>query len=385
MTKQYVFIIMGGGAVGASAALALAQCGKTVLLIEKRKNASRFSSIHDKTLALSYASIKIYETLGIKSLFHEKAAMIKQVQVTQQGQFGSCRLDHQKQKVEALGVVVGAHDLEYALYQALEQCPAVTLLQTEKDLYPELLEDKWKIEENEAALLIASDGVNSTFRKRAFIECEEIEYGHYAIALNIRLKNMPPNVATERFLNNGAIALLPWKEGWTTCVWTLQKEEAIAMNALDDACFKVQCEKALGNAFSTIQAMGQRMMYPLKMTLAKNAFGARFLLMGNAAHTLHPIAAQGLNLSLRDIWQLRSQLKQDFLDDSEVGSQNFLEKYQRAREADQRRVIFATDKIAKIMANERFPAYWRAMGITLFDMFSVIKDPFIRYGIGCLG
>lgn len=386
MKRQYDVFIVGGGAVGVSAALALAQCGKTVLLIEKRKLSSlSFSSIHDKTLALSYASIKIYEALGIKSLFNEKAALIKQVQVTQQGQFGSCRLDHQKQGVEALGVVVGAHDLEKALYQALEQCSGITLLQTDEDLYPELLFDKWEYGENQASLLIASDGVNSTLRKRAFIDCEEIDYGHYAIALNIRLKNMPPNVATERFLKNGAIALLPWKERWVTCVWTLQKEEAMALNALEDHDFKEQCEQALGNVFSTIEAMSKRMIYPLKMTLARNAFGARFLLMGNAAHTLHPIAAQGLNLSLRDIWQLRSQLRQDFSGNSDLGSQDFLQKYQRAREADQRRVIFATDKIAKVMADDRLPAHWRAVGITLFDIFSAIRDPFTRYGMGLTG
>lgn len=382
MTKQYTVVIIGGGAVGASAALALAQCGKTVLVIEKRKFSSIPSSIHDKTLALSYASVKIYEALGIKSLFNEKAALIKQVQVTQQGQFGSCRLEHRKQGVEALGIVIGAHDLECALYQALEQYPAVKILQTEQDLEPQLLGDRWEIEGNEATLLIASDGVHSTLRKRAFIDCEEIEYGHYAIALNIRLKNMLPNIATERFLKNGAIALLPWKDGWVTCVWTLQKEDAMAMNALDDEGFKMQCEQALGNAFSTIEAMSRRVIYPLKMTLARNAVGARLLLMGNAAHTLHPIAAQGLNLSLRDIWQLRAQLKQDFLNNNDLGSQKFLEKYQRSREADQQRVIFATDKIAKIMANQRLPAYWRAMGITLFDTFPMIKGPFIRYGMG---
>lgn len=385
MRRVYDVVIVGGGAVGISAALALAQCGKTILIIEKRKVLPIPSSIDDKTLALSYASMKIYEALGIKSLFNEKAALIKQVQITQQGYFGSCRLDHQKQGVEALGVVIGAQDLECTLYQALPQYPAIKILQTEKELDFQLLNDRWKIEENEATLLIAADGVNSALRKKAFIDCEEIEYGHYAIALNIQFKNKLPNIAIERFLKNGAIALLPWKGDWVTCVWTLQKEEALAMNALDDAGFKIQCEQALGKAFSTIQAMSRRIVYPLKMTLAKNAWGARFLLMGNAAHTLHPIAAQGLNLSLRDIWQLRAQLRQDFLNETDLGSQKFLEKYQQARERDQQRVIFATDKIAKIMANQRLPAYWRAMGITLFDMLSIIRDPFTRYGMGLVG
>lgn len=382
MTKQFDVFIVGGGAVGASAALALAQCGKTVLLIEKKEFTPTTSSIHDKTLALSYASMKIYETLGLPSLFNEKTALIKQVHITQQGQFGSCRLDHRKQGVEALGVVVGAYDLEKALYQVVERCSAITIWQTKKELELQLLQDKWIIEENEAPLLIAADGAQSMLREKAFIDCEEIDYDHYAIAWNLQLKKMPPNVAVERFLANGAIALLPWKDGWTTCVWTLPKEEAMALNALEEAAFKVRAEQALGKAFSTIQAMGRRILYPLKMTLAKNAFGARFLLMGNAAHTLHPIAAQGLNLSLRDIWQLRTQLRHNSMATIDMGSQGFLAQYQQAREADQQRVIFATDKIAKIMANKRVPAYWRAMGITLFDTFSMIRDHFARYGMG---
>ncbi len=384
MKKQYDVIIVGGGAVGASVALAIGQCNRQVLLIEKRSldHIRPTLSMNEKTLALSYSSIKIYEALGVLKFFIDKSVSINEVHVTQQGQFGSCRLNHKEQGVDQLGAVVGAHDLEFAIYQTLKACPFVTLMQADEPLQLQRHLNHWEGQDCQAPLLIASDGAQSSLRNKVFIQCNETDYQHCALALNMKMSKMPKGLALERFLDEGAIALLPWQNDWMTCVWTLKKDEAALAMALSDNEFKVKCEQVLGKMYSNIEEMGTRSIYPLQMKLAKNQFSSRFLLMGNAAHSLHPIAAQGLNLSLRDVWQLRSQLRQDPTHLVDMGTEAFLQEYDNKRKADQNRIIRTTSNIASIMANQRVPALLRAMGITLLDTLLPLKIPFTKLSMG---
>jgi 2-octaprenyl-6-methoxyphenol hydroxylase len=388
--KLYDAVVVGGASVGLSTALALGQSERRVLLIEKESARAPSSSPagDSKTFALSYASAKIYSALGIWETLADVATPIKHVHVTMQGQFGSCRLSHNDLKTEVLGYVVAAQALEDSLTHALKACPTVEVLRSASIVQAELSLNEWHMQVQvdqqtlplSSRLLIASDGANSALRAAHYIDCDDLEYGHCGIMVNLKMKAMPEGVALERFLEKGAIALLPWQEGWATCVWTLDEHTARDLMSQNDEIFMAHCQQALGRQLGSIISIGKRYVFPLRMKLAKAQSGARFLLMGNAAHSLHPIAAQGLNLSLRDMWQLKKQV--DLSSRVDMGDPEFIATYVNARKQDQNRIIFATDKIARFMASDRLSEKWRAMGITLFDSFFPLKNRFTRYSMG---
>jgi len=232
-------------------------------------------------------------------------------------------------------------------------------------------------------LLVAADGIDSMLRKALAITVNKTEYGHFAVMSNIERSGVSPFTAFERFMSQGAIALLPWQNNMATCVMTVPMEQAQLLMAMSDKEYLTACQDALGRRQGRLIGLGRRICLPLTMQIASQQISNRFLLMGNAAHSLHPIAAQGLNLSLRDIWQLRNQIRMSktLID---VGSIHFLETYTQARTNDQSRIIFATDKIAKYMSGGPLPMRLRALGITLFDSFVPVKKMFTRISMGLM-
>lgn len=384
--KYYDVVIIGAGAVGSSVALALGQCGRRVLLLEQTSwpSETAWAPLDVKTLALSYASYKIYSALGLKKFF-ETSSAIKHVRINVQGQFGSCWLSHKTHDVPALGYVVSAPDLAKALYEALAACDTVDVIHNASlngDL--ERHPTGWKFGDQFATLLVACDGTHSTWRTQEGIMVDERDYDHSAIMVNLKIAGLPEGVAVERFLHNGAIALLPWQSHGATCVWTLPTAEATRYWQEEADTFQARCQAALGYEWGKIEHMGKRHRAPLKMVVARTPFTSRFLLMGNAAHSLHPIAAQGLNLSLRDVWQMREQVRHA-TDAIDIGAPEFLTHYAQARAADQARVMATTDRIASWMASHKIPPIWRAVGVALLDGLGPLKYRFTRRSMGLVG
>lgn len=386
--SAYDCVIVGGGCVGASLALALAKSSYRILLIEKNQPAPPVEDLKARTLALSYASARIYSTLGIwESLQQVKA--LQQVLVTKQGQFGASRLKSTDVGLPALGYVVAIHELEAALYHALANTKTVRIMRPATIIERKDVAAGWdlsvtannEIENITCQLLVAADGVDSILRKEQGIHCSLKEYGHYAVMTNVQLKAANPYTAIERFLSQGAIALLPWKQDYATLIWTLNRCENQHIKALADEDFLRVCQQQLGNRIGKLLKVGERNYFPLTMQVASVQYSTRFLLLGNSAHSLHPIAAQGLNLSLRDIWQLYSQISKS-KESCDIGSEAFLCEYIRQRSADQQRIIFATDKIARYMSGGSLPNWLQALGITLFDCLNPIKYKFTRISMG---
>ncbi len=390
---RYDCAIVGAGTVGLSLAIALAQCGYRVVVLEKEDTPPLPTPpIEQRTLALSYASVRILDMLGVWEPLVKPAVPIEQVVVSVQGQYGTCRIRHQECGVEALGYVVGLSTLEDALLQKCQTLEHVTILKpTFLQEYHRSAED-WQLtlitEEKKQALaariLIAADGTHSVLRQSQGIASRQFMYDHFALMMNVRFEAKESCTAIERFLPQGAIALLPWQADLATCVLTLQQDQAQSWMSLSDGELIARCQKQLGFAYGKIVALGKKAAIPLTMSLAEKQMSPRFLLMGNAAHTLHPIAAQGLNLSLRDIWQIRSQLLKYRAHPCDLGAEHFLQEYVEAREPDQKRIIFATDKIARFMAGGPLPTWVRAKGMLLFDCLAPLKNQFSRYSLGLL-
>lgn len=383
----YDCVIVGAGAVGASLAVALGRLGLQVLLLEKKAPLFKEESVDSRTIALSYASSRIYEALDVWDRIQPYSVPIQSVHVCVKGQFGSTCLKPSREHA-VLGYVVGIDTLEKQLLAELATLQNVRLLQPACIQARENFENTWrlqilvedKIEEVSTYLLVASDGVNSVLREEQSIHTHTQEYDHYAVLTNLCFDATHPFRAYERFLEQGAIALLPWRENIATCIWTTNQAHAQHLLALEDDAFVLACQEQFGYRLGRFLKVGKRHFFPLHMKLASQQSSVRFLLMGNAAHNLHPIAAQGLNLSLRDVWQVRKQAIS--ANQAHLGSQAFLSEYHQAREGDQSRIIFATDKIARYLSGGVLPAWLRAAGITLFDCIAPLKQKFTSLSMG---
>lgn len=381
--------ILGGGAVGATLALMLAQLNYQVLIIEKKINNNVVSDIDARTVALSFASVHILKTLGIWQQLQNKTVNIEEVAVSVSGRLGRSRLQSSAQNVPFLGKVTAFDEFERVFFDALSSLPKVTIMRPATLQHAQLKQDAWELQIEDtqvvkvnARLLVAADGIDSSLRETAGIGVDKTEYGHVAVLANVERQHAPLSTAIERFLPEGAIALLPWRNQLATCVYTATFERAQALMAMNDIDYLAACQDALGKRDGKLIGIGRRVRLPLTMQVATQQTSNRLLLLGNAAHSLHPIAAQGLNLSLRDIWQLKNQLVQHRLQD--LGSSAFLMTYQTARKDDQQRVIFATDKIAKYLSGGPLPMSLRALGVTLFDSLSPAKSLFTRYSMGLM-
>jgi len=379
-------VIVGGGVVGASLALALAQTHKKIVLLEKNPEKEKvFDNCQARTIALSWASAHIYTALGVWPLLQRCAVPIKEVLVNVQGEVGRSHLRAREQGLLALGYVVSAQQLEKALYEACAKMPSIVIHHGVGAITKKQDPTGWEITvaadntlyHYRSRLLVAADGAGSPLRQEQGIGCSQKNYGHASVLANVRRKTANPHVALERFLPFGAIALIPWQEDLATLIWTTSDIDAHRLSTLDDSAFMQACQQTLGSAAGTLSWVGRRNTLSLGMQNAIYQTGARFLLMGNAAHSVHPIAAQGLNLSLRDIWQLRRQLLRKPLD-TDIGSALFLAEYVRARRADQSRVIFATDAIAHTMLGPLLPARLRGWGIGAFEALTPLKKIFTR-------
>lgn len=387
----YDAVILGGGAVGATLALMLAQNQYQVLLIEKNSPQLLVDDLSARTVALSYASIHILESLQVWHSLQHRAVPIKEVAVSVAERFGRSHLQAAQQGVAFLGQVVTFAELEQALFTALAHSPNVNILRPATLDHYQPGEHAWDLtityNERElpvkTRLLVAADGIHSMLRTAMAIPVNKTDYGHFAVMANMVCENAPQYCAIERFLPDGAIALLPWHNNIATCVFTVTKDKQQILLQMQDAEYLRACQEALGSRHGKLIKLGKRISLPLAMQVAKQQIGNRFLLMGNAAHSLHPIAAQGLNLSLRDIWQLKKQLTCAQLR-VDLGCMQFLAHYQAARGTDQSRIIFATDKIAKYLSGGPLPMELRALGVTLFDSFWPAKKLFARYSMGLM-
>ncbi|MGE3319710.1 MAG: FAD-dependent oxidoreductase [Candidatus Berkiella sp.] len=387
----YDVVILGGGVVGASLALMLAQCHYQVVVVEKKAAATAIvSDMQARTVALSYASVHILKSLGVWAHLEQNKVPIQEVLVSVAGRLGRSHLKASEQDAPYLGQVVAFDELERVLFAALAKMPNAKIYHnaTLSDYIKQ--EQAWQLTistENpfkiQTKLLVAADGIDSSVRKHLGIEVRKTEYGHFAILANLQRKAAPAHTAIERFLKDGAFALLPWRNQLATSVFTVTEDQKQHLHDLDDQEYLMACQQALGLRYGQLVGLGKRIYVPLTMQVATQQTSHRFLLMGNAAHSLHPIAAQGLNLSLRDIWQLKKQLCTSH-DKIDLGNTAFLDVYLKSRQADQSRIIFATDNIAKYLSGGPLPMGLRALGVTLFDCIAPAKKLFTRYSMGLM-
>jgi 2-octaprenyl-6-methoxyphenol hydroxylase len=386
---SYDVVIIGGGLVGGSLACALGAAGLKVCVIEAVAEDARAQPSYDeRVIALSWGSRLILEGIGLWSALDDGAAPIRQVHVSDRGHFGFARLDHRDEGVEALGYVVPAALLGRAIRAGLSRvdvfCPARLVgfrVQAHGvDMEMVLNRDSRLLR---GRLLVGADGGDSSIRRRLGFSVQERNYGYDALITTVKVDRPRPGVAFERFTDTGPLAMLPMRDGRYSVVWTTAERERDALLSLGDEAFVRRLQARFGYRLGRLSQPGRRLTYPLKLLLARAPVRERVALIGNAAHTLHPVAGQGLNLGLRDVALLAEVLVDAVRAGRDPGGASALEHYRRQRGRDQASVASATDALARLFVNPWLPLrIARDLGMVGVDLLPGIRQLLLRRFMG---
>jgi len=397
--SNYDIVIAGGGMVGSSLALALRSLGLSIAVVEAvDREGSQQPSFDDRSTALSRSSQKFFEALGLWSKIEPSATPIRKIHVSDRGRFGFSHLDAEEQRVEALGYVVINRVLGDVLQQALEAAPSIDVLcparitdvrSTEETVTVTVATGEDDARSIDAKLLVAADGARSQVRAMVGLSATHKPYEQVAVIGNLQPEKPHDNVAYERFTASGPIAMLPVANGRTAFVWTLAPSEAKRVLELGDEAFTAELQAAFGYRLGRFSRVGKRASYPLSLTRADGLVARRSVVIGNAAHGLHPVAGQGFNLGLRDVAALadcladyRAQQGSEF----DPGDINLLEDYAHWRKADQQKLVGFTDNLIKLFGSDNRPVKaLRNLGMWGFDLVPGVRGLFAKHTMGLAG
>lgn len=395
-STDYDIIIAGGGMIGTSLALALQPLKLRVAVVEAvARGATQQPSFDDRSTALSRSSQRMFEAMGLWPEIVAASTPIHHIHVSDKGRFGFAHIDAEEQQVEALGYVVINRVLGQVLQQALAEadnvefvCPArITAVKTGDSRVTGVLDDVAGNRELTGHLLVAADGANSAVREMVGISARRVDYAQWAIIGNLLPEQSPANRAFERFTEDGPIAMLPIADERAAFVWMHSPDAAREHLELDDATFTVRLQAAFGQRLGRFSRIGQRAAYPLALTKANGLIGRRAVVVGNAAHGLHPVAAQGFNLGLRDV----AALCDCIADGRSAGSDDpgdaaVLESYAEWRKSDQAKVVHFTDGLVNLFADTRPPVrVLRNAAMIGFDLVPGVRRLFARHTMGLAG
>ncbi|WP_313043667.1 2-octaprenyl-6-methoxyphenyl hydroxylase [Acinetobacter sp.] len=398
---QQEVIIVGGGMVGLSLALMLAKAKISVKLLEAIKypnyddaNLEPYHSSFDaRNSALSRRTVQIYQELGLWDALQEHATPILEVNITEQGSFGKARLKAEQEKVESFGQVIENAWLGRVLLAEVKKEPLielidgvqVTSLTQDADIAyidAQRAEEQLKLQ---SKIVIAADGRDSFCRKALGVGASEHDYDQVAIVTTVQTSKPHGHVGFERFSPLGPLALLPLPgEYRRSVVWPVPKgTEGEWMGDENDQHFLDALQETYGDRAGKFQKTGKRFSFPLSQVLAEKQAVGRVVLMGNAAHTIHPVAGQGFNLCMRDAYVLRRYLKEQVEKNADLGDAGMLLDYEKSRLTDQQRVIKFCDSVVRGFSNQNpFLKLIRNTGLVAFDTIPGIKPLVANYAMG---
>jgi len=392
----YDIAIVGGGLVGMSMACALASLPLSVVLIEAVPPQQQINIDYDvRALALSHSSCEIYKTLGLFSEIQSLSTPIHCVHVSEKGSWGLVKIAAKELGLEELGVVIPIPYLLKVLSEQIQKEPSIHRKAPAKveKFFREKESDPWTIQlQNQETLsakfLIGADGIQSPLRQQLELPHVEKDYEQWALVANVTLNRPHHQVAYERFTPQGPMALLPlYGDGNTmTLVCTLPKSQGDFFKGLSDRAFLSLLQQWFGYRIGRFEKMGKRDMFPLRHLYVKEQYEEGIVLIGNAAHQLHPIAAQGFNLGLRDVAFLAEIIADTVKKGEPLGSESMLKHYASLREGDQGKTIRFAHGLLTLFAQEQKPVKWaRHLGMVALETLPGFKKWFAHYGMGARG
>lgn len=405
MKQHYDLIIVGGGMVGASLACALAPAAETlgldIAIVEpvplRRDGLSYQPSYDARATALAYGSRSAYERMGIWQTLAQHITPIGEIHVSDRGHFGASRLSAAQQQVPALGYVIENHWLGQVLLNRLQApecgridylCPAevAEVIPGDGQMSVTISRDGCTSSLT-CELVVMADGGRSELRQRLGIGYRYSAYEQHALIANVSPDRPHRGIAYERFTDQGPMALLPLQEqdGQHRCalVWTLSDDDTQALMDMDDAGFVAQLQQRFGYRAGRFVQVGERHAYPLQLVLAEEQVRAGLVVLGNAAHALHPIAGQGYNLALRGVVSLADQLIDARRQGRSLGDLAVLQTYHERMRSDQQRTIGFSDGTMKLFTSRNpLLTLGRNLGLQALDVCPTAKTLFARSAMG---
>ncbi|MBK8959447.1 MAG: FAD-dependent monooxygenase [Proteobacteria bacterium] len=386
MQSDYDAIVVGAGLVGSSAALALRRAGRRVLLLEQGP-APRAPDGDARALVLSAASVEILTELEVWPRLAPHATAIRHIRVSDRGGPGALALDAEAGGLDAMGWACPAdillHELRVAMTTALGEdacwdCRYVGHRVDDAAVEVEITQgDTSRL--LRAALLIGADGNASPVRVAAGIPTDGYDYGQHALIARVEVSRPQAHTAFEHFTREGPLAMIPCGGARYVSVQCLHESRALAALQLDDAAYGAELARRFGARLGAITVLGARRAHALARQRARRVTDARLVLLGNAANTMHPNAAQGLNLGLRDVATLATLLGAA----GDAGLAAALQRYADARAPDHRATVGFSDLLAQGFRSRLVPvSAARRLVMTLADLCPSAKQRFIHEASG---
>ena len=391
---DYDVVIVGGGMVGATLACALGDTSLRVALVEANSelpewNASDYAL---RVSAITRASQQIFETLGIWPAIEKRRAFaFRDMHVWDASGHGEIHFDSAELGEAYLGHIIENNVIVLALYERLKDFQNVDLLS------PRTCEQVFFDAENaslrlsggktlKTSLIIAADGSNSWLRQQTNIIVRGWDYDQSAIVTYVRTEKSHQETAWQRFMPDGPLAFLPIDENISSIVWSTHPEQATLLAGLDDDTFCAELTAAFEGRLGNVESTGPRAVYPLRFFDAERYIQPRLALIGDAAHTMHPLAGQGVNLGLADVASLAEVLLQAHQARRDPGLEHTLRRYERWRKSENRIMLASVDSFKHLYSSDMAAVRWlRNSGMDLLDHLGPVKQHVIAYAMGMSG
>lgn len=390
-------LVAGGGMAGMTIGLALAGAGLPVAIVERQSATVLLDAAYDgRASAIAYGSAKVLDGVGVWDRLAAKAEPIRDVRIADSDLVDGpsplfLHYDHREAGTDALGFIVENRDIRDALLAQAGESDCLHLLAPAEVAGAErsaggatvTLGDGRRIS---ARLVIAADGRNSPLRHDAGIRATQFDYPQTAIVCTVAHARPHDGVAVELFLPAGPFAMLPMTGRRSNVIWSERTDLARQILALDDDGFLDELRRRFGDWLGDIDITGPRFGYPLGLMHAERYTDRRLALIGDAAHVIHPIAGQGLNLGLRDVAALAESVIDAHRLGLDIGAGGVLGRYERWRRFDNVLMAAAMDGLNRLFSNDIAPLRLaRDLGLAAVNRLPPVKRLFIRHAMGVVG
>jgi 2-octaprenyl-6-methoxyphenol hydroxylase len=393
MTDDAELLIVGGGLIGLLLGAACAGAGLAVTLVDRQDPATMLGEAFDgRASAIAHGSQQVIEALGLWSRIAAEAEPIREIRVADDISPWFLHYDHRDLGIDApLGYIVENRVLRRGLIEAAQALPNLRLLaplavervDASGFAVTASLSDGRRLQ---ARLVAAADGAASPLRRAALIRTIDWHYPQIGIVTTVRHARPHHGVAVEHFLPAGPFAILPMTGNRSSIVWTERAELASRIAALPDDAFAAELAARFGDFLGAVEPVGPRSTYPLGLMLAERYAATRLALVGEAAHLIHPIAGQGLNLGVRDVAALAELIIDWRRLGLDIGDDRVLSRYERWRRFDTMMLAAVTDGLNRLFSNRIIPLRLaRDFGLVVVDRLPSLKRLLMRDAMGISG
>jgi len=393
MDKHYDIIIVGGGMVGASLACGLAEEAEalSIAIIDANEpNLEWDKDSYDmRVSAITRASQTLFKNIDVwDKIVEQRVSPYQDMFVWDAEGKGQVHFDSADMGEADLGHIIENRVIIKALHQRISEVSNIDLLCPKQIKNISFQDDKTELQLQDktslsAKLVVGADGTRSWVRQQADIAVKGWDFDQAALVTTVKTEKYHQDTAWQRFLKTGPLAFLPLTDGYSSIVWSTSPDEAKRLTEISEDDFAIELEHAFESKLGKIESVATRAVFPLRLFETLNYVKPRLALVGDAAHTIHPLAGQGVNLGLADVSSLITVIVEALNDKKDIGSLKVLRRYERWRRADNRSMLVAMDSIKRLFGSELSVVKdIRSLGLNLTDRITPLKNILMQQAMG---